>query len=1044
MRRLPPKLEIDLLGAPRLVLDGVLVDGIRRKNRALVFYLAAGGQELTREHLLAFFWPDHERVEAQPILRTMIHDLRKQLGEAFQADDRTVSLPPNALIDAKVFSTTLDSPNPDLQKLTDALSLYRGDFLDGFSLADSPQFDDWAFSERDRHRLLAMRGYSELARHYETLRDYPAALESMRKALAFNAFQEDLQRDLMRLLYLNGDRAGVIRHYDSLCKLLDEELGVPPMPDTRSLYDALINETFVLPPAEGITQTSPTHSPAVQSLLPFTGRKAELETLESQLGSGKLILLEGEPGIGKTRLVSELIASRLREYGSALAMQGVAYELEQGLPYQPILDALRSLLARPDWKRLSAQLGLEPVWLTELGRLLPELLAQYPEIPLPAQPADEARLWESLLQFFRALSGRGNVYLFLDDLHWADAATLGWLGYLIRHASSPGLVLLATSRPMEGLTDLTRLLQALKREDRLVHLQLSTLNESAMQEMAAILSPDHEKQLLGWMVENAEGNPFFLTELVRYAYGIGLLKKDGALDAELSGSSPVIPATIQNLIESRLMRLTEHARELLHLAAIMGREFDFELLQRTSSLPEFDILDAIEELENAHLIRPLESEKFAFDHSLTMQVALQDMSQARRHSLHRRIAETLETVHQNKLDPISGLIARHFMDGNLPDRAAAYAFRAGQFAGSLAAWVEAIAFYQQALEFERDDMERIRILLEMGAARFQEGDFAAASDNYQTAVNLAAAQRDWVLLEASHLGLNQSFLPQARFAEAIALAKELRESGPAELAVCAEFCWGTGLGVGSAHPVQAEFHLREAERLLAEHKDMTGSNITPAQITYQLAGVVGQQGRSVEAIDLYRKALRLQERGEANLDIVRNIMLYNNLAYHLHLVGDPSAADYIRASIKLAREKGSLSHLPYLYSTSGEIALAQGNLDDAEKYFSDGLALAEQIPVPERIAGMTANLGLVARQRGDIPLARERLSGALELARKLGTHHLEVRIRIWLAPLLTREEAQICLATAHTLAKQDGLRSLLEEIVGLEKDLSGHNLSPRA
>ena len=291
-------------------------------------------------------------------------------------------------------------------------------------------------------------------------------------------------------------------------------------------------------------------------------------------------------------------------------------------------------------------------------------------------------------------------------------------------------------------------------------------------------------------------------------------------------------------------------------------------------------------------------------------------------------------------------------------------FVPGSLQQSLAAWVEAIAFYEQALEFEPDEAKRAQIFLEMGAARFHKGDFAPASDDYRIAVNLAGAQQRLALLEAAHLALNQSFLPQARFAEAIALAKELRESGPPELAVCAEFCWGTGLGVESAHPIEAEFHLREAERLLAERRDITGS-ITLAQIMYQLAGAVGQQGRSLEAIELYRKALAMQERGDATLDILRNIMLYNNLAYHLHLVGDPSAADYIRAGIKLAREKGSLSHLPYLYSTSGEIALAQGDLDGAEKYFSDGLALAEQAPVPERIAGMTANLGLVARQRGD-------------------------------------------------------------------------------
>jgi tetratricopeptide (TPR) repeat protein len=177
------------------------------------------------------------------------------------------------------------------------------------------------------------------------------------------------------------------------------------------------------------------------------------------------------------------------------------------------------------------------------------------------------------------------------------------------------------------------------------------------------------------------------------------------------------------------------------------------------------------------------------------------------------------------------------------------------------------------------------------------------------------------------------------------------------------------------------------------------------------------------------------ERGEGTLDTLRNIMLYNNLAYQLHLLGDASATTYIQKGIQLAQERGSLSHPPYLYSTSGEIALADEDLDTAEKYFRDGLRLAKQIPLRERIAGMTANLGLVAKARGKMDLAREQLQKALTLVEPLGNHHLEVRIRIWLAPLLAAQEAQACLNTARVLAERDGLYGLLEEIAQLEKGL---------
>jgi len=1026
----PSPLEIKLFGTPQVLLHGSRLDSVRRKNRALIYYIAAQEGGSTREKLITLFWPDHDRSAAQPILRNMIHEVRKTLGDTFQADDQVTAFAPTTFVDAHFFSTILEAPSSDLHQLAKALNLYRGDFLDGFTLSDSPGFEDWVMSERERYRLMAMNGFTNLSHRQEAKREFAAALESIRRALAFNPFQEDVQRDAMRLLYLNGDRAGVIQHYESLRKLLDEEMGMPPMPETRALYDSIINDTFAPAVSELLDHVSIVSLPADKPLLPLLGRDAELETLKSQLGSGKLIVLEGEPGIGKTRLVSELIGSQTQGQTSAFVLHGISYELEQGLPYQPIVDALRKLLNHPEGKSLFEKLNLEPVWQAELSYLLPELLTQP---SAPAQPGDERRLWEALHQLIQALTQHGEVWLFLDDLHWADASTIAWLGYLARRMSSPSLHLVATSRPLEGQTDLIKLLKALKREDRLTHIQLSVLPESVMQKMAATLSDQHDEQLSGWLVKNAEGNPFFITELIRYARGIGLLKQDGSLNLDLLDLSPTLPATIQNLIQSRLLKLSENAQHILYIAAIIGRKFDFELVRQAGRLPEAETLNAVDELQVAHLINPLADEQFTFDHSLTMEVVLNDMNETRRRSLNRRVAEALETIHQVNLDPVSGLITRHFIDGNAASRARVYALRAGRYAASLAAWVEALAFYDLALKLESDKSVRSPIFLAMGDAHYHKGDFPRATKDYQSAIDLASVGQDLHLLEAAYLGLNLSLFPQARFAEAIDTAQKLRESGPSELAVCAEFMWGTGLSIESAHPAEAEYHLQEAERLLQDQARTFDSKVTSTQIKYQLGSVLGQQGRDEEAMSLFRDILNILERGEGTLDTLRNIMLYNHLAYQGYLLGDGSAATYAQAGIKLARERGSLSHLPYLYSTSGEIALANGDLDAAEKFFRDGLTLAEQTPIPERIAGLTANLGLVAKARGQIEAARKNLQQALQLAEPVGNHHLEVRIRIWLAPLLPTAEARACLQTAQKLAKRDGLKGLMDEIEQLEK-----------
>jgi DNA-binding SARP family transcriptional activator/predicted ATPase len=1036
-------LSLSLLGSPRILLDGQPLDSLRRKNRALLFYLAAHREPLTRDHLLTFLWPDTERSAAQRTLRTMVYDLRKQLGEAFVTDGELLGL--NAESDVRKFEAGLVSSDPSPSSLTATLELYRGDFLSGFTLTEPPEFDDWVATERERFRSLYIRGLTTLAQRHESARNYAVALEAVSRALAFDPLQEKLQRLALRLHYFSGDRPAAIRRYESLRKLLNEELGVPPSPETRALYGAIITDKLQTPNFKLQIKTDRTAAASADSglkrfgvgslglgvtILPFTGRAAELQTLHSFAASGKFILIEGEPGIGKTRLAAEFIETQ-----QAVKLRGAAHELEQNLPYQSIIDALRSLLTAPEWPALRLALDdLPPFYLAEVARLIPELQTQLPDLPLAASTADESRLWEAVNQFLQCLARQRRLVVFLDDLHWADASSLGLVGYLARRAASPALLLLGTTRPAEARSRLAMLLQALTHEDRLARLAVSSLTEAETRAIAEQLSPTHHDSLSAWLNRTGEGNPFFITELVRFAYNNKLLQKNGVLDLDALAAPYILPPTIQNLILSRLTRLSEDARRVLDVAAVVGREFDFELVTHVAALPEATTLDALDALRTAGLIQPTGGDKFVFDHSLTMEVARQDMGETRRRSLHRRVAESLEAIHHADLDSVAGLIAQHFVNANLNERAASYAFRAGKFAAGLAAWAEAISFCQQALKAESTAPERAAILIAMGSAQFHKGNFAPASETFRAAINQARARDDLSNLEAAYIALNQSLLPQSCYAEAITLGRELRLSGPPELAACAEFLWGSGLGVESAHPAEAERHLREAERLLGQQTEYK-CRVTTAQIKYQLGGVMGQQGRIREAVALYRQALDLARQNESALDLLRSIMVYNNLAYHLHLLGDPSAGDYARAGIQVAREKGSLSHLPYLLSTSGEIALAQNDLEAAEKFFAEGLALAEQIPIPERIAGLTANLGLVARQRGEAELATERLQSAVTLADRLGSHHLSVRFRLWLAPLLPPARARDVLREARALAESGNFQRLLDDIAGLEAQL---------
>ncbi|NTU79979.1 MAG: AAA family ATPase, partial [Chloroflexales bacterium] len=665
-------LSILLLGPPSILRDGVAVELPRRRARALVYYLAAQPAPVSREQLLGLLWPDHERSAAQQILRTTLHGVRRAIGPALAGDD-PLGIAPATDVDYRALADIVAAPRADEAALAAALARYRDDLLAGFGLPDAEPFEEWLAAERERGRLLAVRGLTRLARMAEARRDFAAALDALRRALAFDPLQEDLQRDAIRLHYRAGDRVGAIRRYEHLRDLLDDEMGVPPMAETRALYDAIITDSLPgderpktkdegrVPAAVGL---SPLVFHPSSSELPFTGREAELARLEAAVAAGRLALVEGEPGIGKTRLVNAFL-DRIRRAGG-IVLVGVAHELEQALPYQPVIGALRALAAYPDWPMLRASLGVEPLWLREAARLVPDLAGGDEALALPAGRAEEAPLWEGVTRLLLGLAARGPVALMLDDLHWADTSTMGLLGYLLRRAAGTPLALVATARPAEPRGPLMALVAALTRQGRIERLPLRRLSPAAIEALARSICPDDTEAMAAWLQRNAEGNPYIIAELVGHARETGLLGQDGRLHPEVSDGL-MVPPTVYSLIESRLARLSDGARRILDAAVAAGREFEFEVAARAAALSEGAALDALDELRAARLVEPLPDGRYGFDHSLTMEVAYREVGEPRHRTLHRRVAEALEALHRERPDEVAGLIASHFAEGGAPE-----------------------------------------------------------------------------------------------------------------------------------------------------------------------------------------------------------------------------------------------------------------------------------------------------------------------------------------------------------------------------------------
>lgn len=1062
-------LSIRLLGPVSVLLDEHPLPLKRRKSRALLYYLAAQPQPVTRRQVAALLWSDHTDETARHNLRTTLYSLRQELGDHLRTEEEWISLE-DVEVDARTVAAALAHPEND--GIEAALALYRGDFLADFDLPDSEEYENWITVEREHYRRLAIRGYHILSQRHEAAGEYNAALDALSKALAIDPFQEDLQRHALRLHYYAGDRAGAIRRYEEFTRLLEHEMGVEPMAETHALYHEIISGTLVTP-----AQTSVAASPAVEIVQPitplppippvpapvvpppsitmpftptpralestapsgppFTGRINEMQQLIALRNSHQLVLVEGEAGMGKTRLVETYITQRQIKPDTLpppLVLIGRARQLESRLPYQPLIEALRALMANAAWPSLRQRINLPTLWWQELARLLPEAVDDAPTTTL--RTPDESRLWEGVFQLLAALSQQQPLILFIDDLHWADVATLGLLGYLVRQAAVAQLPInfLATSHPPQPGSEVSVLLQTLMREELLSRIHLDRLDADAVMTLACWLSPNYGYPLGNWLYRSSEGIPFVLAELVRYIRDQKILLPDSSVNLSLLPSTPVVPPTVYTLIQSRLLALSDAARRVLDAAVAVGREFEFEVVGRAAALSDSATLDALDELRQARLITVIDQRRFAFDHALIMEVAWREFGELRHRLLHRRVAAALESIHEDRLDEVAGLLAHHYSEGDQPEIAAKYARLAGERAVRMAAWKAAINFFRQALA-AAPVSEEPELLSALGYAQMQAGELADAVESLSAALALPLIRQQPKLLCGVLRSLGETLILQARYSKVAELAQQYDEDPNPAVREVAHFMWGASLTLEG-------IDLDEATRRLAASKEaaqaagLGGEHIAKAD--FELGNIAAQQGRLHEAIAYYEKVIEQTSNhevgGHENDQILRSHILgLNNLAYHLHLLGDPRAEEIILRAINIAQEKGMLMLFSYLLSTRGEIALAQEEFETAEQAFKQALAHAQRLHQPERIAGLTANMGLLALARGQNDLAIHHLSTALTQADAISSRFLGAQIRLWLAPLLPAESARPHLEEARATITAAGYRHLLPQLERLEQ-----------
>ncbi|HYN87337.1 MAG TPA: AAA family ATPase [Ardenticatenaceae bacterium] len=742
---------------------------------------------------------------------------------------------------------------------------------------------------------------------------------------------------------------------------------------------------------------------------------------------GRTLLVAGEAGIGKSRLV--VAARQEAERLDVLALQGNCFESDRSIPYAPLLDLLRNFLATRPAEEIARCVGFIG---NELVKVLPELVVWLPDVE-PSPPVDPEqetrRLFQALVQLFARLAATQPLLVVVEDLHWSDDTSLEFLLHLARRTAHLPVLLLLTYRPSDASPSLTHFLARLDRERLATELTLAPLTfvdvDAMIRSIFSLQNPVRAEFLYA-IYSLTEGNPFFIEEILKSLVMAGDIYQTGGTWNRKLMEEISIPRSVQDAVQRRSEMLSVPAQQVLRLAAVAGRRFDFGLLQALAHHGEQELLRLIKELIVAQLVVEESAERFAFRHALTRQAISSQLLARERRALHQRIAETMEELYERDLEMYISDLAYHFYEAEAWEKALRYARRAGERAQRLHSPRAAAEHFTRALEAARalgmapspslyrargqaysilGEFEQARADLEaaLETAR-QEGetqtewetlldlgllwagrDYAQAGDYYQRAYALAQQMAEPTALAHSlnRIGnwhLNREQPEQALHYHEEALAIFRWTGSQRGLASTLDLLAMTSILSGDLFSGQR--YCREAIELFEELDDRQA--LSSALVTHGIGSGSFQTDMMIGPdVPLAERT----ERMERSLRLARDIGWRSGEAFALFMLvaalgpqGEYARAlECGRASIEIAEE---IEHHQWITGACCMVGLLYLDLltpEEAEPHLERGLALANELRSLYWIRCTVAALASAHTLKGDFQKAESLLAAIAEL-----------------------------------------------------------------